>query len=285
MNHYCQHDYKDQLGSCNETISSAGCFVTSLAMLGGKTPPEVNNLFKDRGGYSNGCLVNCPSAAEILGLPYSGIIYSDPHKICIAETSHYKSSGYPQHFLVWLGNGEIHDPLLSYGPTVNNYKIVSYRLFEPKGEPMDDKEGIELVRDVRRYVGGKEPTDATINADMANIKGRQSPWKYSGWFDDRKAEIDIQRHEELQNATKNMMPLPEHQKELTDLNTKLNVTCEKRVTTIISENDKIATTLRGDLVMCRNELTLYKNQTQISLSGWQMIVEGIKRLLGKDEKV
>ena len=61
---------KDRLGTCYpETIGSHGCAVTSIAMVfryyGVNTDPrDMNNWLKANGGYSSGCLVNWPRAAD-----------------------------------------------------------------------------------------------------------------------------------------------------------------------------------------------------------------------------
>lgn len=64
---YGQRDSRwagQRLGTCNETIGSAGCLITSIAMMDACfdpgnpwNPAQVNSWFTSRGGYANGCLV------------------------------------------------------------------------------------------------------------------------------------------------------------------------------------------------------------------------------------
>lgn len=143
----------EKLGECNETIGSGGCFITSLAILADKTPSEVNQILKDNGGYSNGCLLNSDKASQLLGLEYNGITKEYQNSVCIAETDHYKISGVPQHFFVWLGNGRIIDPLFGV-EMENKYKIISFRLFKPKGNQMNHEQVISTIRDARNYLFG-----------------------------------------------------------------------------------------------------------------------------------
>lgn len=137
-----------KLGTCSDSLGQSGCFVTSLAGLSGKLPTEVNDLFKKKGGYVNGCLINSSKAAELLGLEYQGKTTQKPSRACIAETNYYAKSGVPQHFFVWNPDGRIADPL-SMSPdwqeNVKKYPIVSYRLFFAKEEaPVKPKEEPKL---------------------------------------------------------------------------------------------------------------------------------------------
>lgn len=130
MNYYRQKNYSDQLGTCNTTIANAGCFVCSLAMMSGKTPPEVNIILKNNGGYYKGCMMNSAKASGLLGLQYDGKTQNKPNFTCIAETNHYAPS-YPQHFFVLFPDGKINCPIK--GERINNpYHIVSYRLFHER---------------------------------------------------------------------------------------------------------------------------------------------------------
>jgi hypothetical protein len=174
MKFYSQKNYSDKLGTCGETIKSAGCFLVSLSMLVDIDPTDANRLLSANGGYSGGCkdMINSVNAAEILELDFMGISFKDPKRSCIAETDHFKEKGTPQHFFVWLGNGLINDPLLPYGNTVNNYNIVSYRLFSRKDETM--KLSDQQVKDMARNIVYEvykgllhEPTEKEIE-DSAN---------------------------------------------------------------------------------------------------------------------
>lgn len=133
MTYYSQLDsrWKYQKYYGELTFGKFGCFVTSLAMLDGRTPPEVASVLRANGAFTSGGLLITEKAKSALGLDYGGKITIPPDRVCIAETDAYKSKGVPQHFFVWLGNGRIHDPL--GGENIpNKYNIVSFRLFEPK---------------------------------------------------------------------------------------------------------------------------------------------------------
>jgi hypothetical protein len=169
MNYYKQTDFSDQLGTCNTTIKRAGCFVTSLAMISGKTPPEVNNLLRDNGGFKNGCNMISDKAAEILGLEYNGKSSTLPegYDPVIAETNYYKNSGTPQHFFV-ISGGKRYDPL---GKNIN-YPIVSYRLFKKKEseENVNHEVIAETVRKVRKMVLTGTFDNAGCEADITWVE-------------------------------------------------------------------------------------------------------------------
>lgn len=125
-----------KLGTCSVTIGGYGCFITCLAMMCDKRPDEVNQLLKDNGGYVEGCMVDSETSADILNLNYSGKTTEWQNSLCIAETNDY-APNYPQHFVLWLGDGHIVDPLIGY-VTANNYNISNFRFFKPKGETMSE---------------------------------------------------------------------------------------------------------------------------------------------------
>ena len=56
----------------NYTIGSSGCFIVSLAMLDGRTPPEVADIIKSGGGFATGGYLKSDVAAKSLGLEYNG---------------------------------------------------------------------------------------------------------------------------------------------------------------------------------------------------------------------
>ena len=133
---------KIKLGTCTKTMRSHGCFAVTLGNMASIDPIEVNRLLTTQGGYSQGCLMNSEKAAQILGLIYEGKTKTKPRFICVAETDHYKQSGYKQHFFVFAPQGTVSDlgdyildPLddpysIAWKP--NKYNIVSYRLFREK---------------------------------------------------------------------------------------------------------------------------------------------------------
>jgi len=66
-----------QLGTCSETICSAGCAMSSVAMIlatkgAGKNPSSLNSWLKSNGGYSSGCLINWASVDTLGFTKYQG---------------------------------------------------------------------------------------------------------------------------------------------------------------------------------------------------------------------
>jgi hypothetical protein len=126
--------WKDvKLGNGKTTIGGFGCFVTSLAMLSGKTPPEVNEILK-RGGYFQGDLIiSSVKMAQSLGLEYHGrdnLVNYNPKYQTIAEVDMSPAPGKQQHFVVVNQDGSILDPWTGTQRPKGVYPLVSYRLFE-----------------------------------------------------------------------------------------------------------------------------------------------------------
>lgn len=167
---YSQNDPKwarTRMGKSSTTIGTSGCFLTSLAMFYADRPDKVNTIFTNRGVYVNGALIDSNKAASVLGLTYAGKTTQKQNSICIAETNYYRSSGVPQHFFVWNGDGSIVDPI--DGRTKKNpYPIVSYRLFKP----LSNQGTFMFLQDVKL----KDLTEIQFNKfhDIINIH-------YDGW--------------------------------------------------------------------------------------------------------
>lgn len=153
MIHLSQSDKrwgKIQLGTCNRTISSDGCFITSLAMLLYTTPDKVNEKLKAEGGYFKGCLLDSDKASKILGIKYEGKTVNVPNFPCVVEVDYSTRPGKQQHFAVWLGHEDlIIDPIdgkkVDYKSRYKD-RIVSWRLFHEKSidyrAKFDDLKGV-----------------------------------------------------------------------------------------------------------------------------------------------
>ena len=130
---YCQRDSSWgslKIGKSNLTMKSSGCYITSISMILRKIPSIVldvlnkNDCFTPEGGLISA------KAAQVLDMVYSKVL-TDPKKVCIMETDSNKVYGVPQHFVVWLGNGFICDPLT--GSIVQNkYHPVSFRTWDKR---------------------------------------------------------------------------------------------------------------------------------------------------------
>jgi hypothetical protein len=144
-----------QLGTCpDETIGSAGCFITVLGMLANMTPPEVNTALIQGRGYAQGCLVIFNRAAALLGLLEEGRGATVKRYPCIAWTDHFKGSGIPQHFFVCLNDTEIIDPL-SGARKKNPYRIKEYVHIYPKETlNMEEKQELQNLRSFKQQVQG-----------------------------------------------------------------------------------------------------------------------------------
>lgn len=115
------------IGNTKLTFGKFGCFLTSIAMLDGRKPPEINKILTDGKAINKDGLLYPDKAAKLLGMTYS---YKKTNDIfpCICETNHFKHLNIPQHFFIMLDKETIIDPL--GGLKINNpYNIVSYRLF------------------------------------------------------------------------------------------------------------------------------------------------------------
>ena len=77
----------NQLGTCSDTICSAGCAMSSVAMMlttkgTSKNPGQLNSWLKSNGGYSSGCLINWASVNVFGTVTYIGKQHPSETEIC-----------------------------------------------------------------------------------------------------------------------------------------------------------------------------------------------------------
>ena len=179
MTKYLQTDPEwanEKLGYSQTTISANGCFVTCLGMLSDTPPNQVNNLLKNRYGFSGASqnLVISEKAAEILNLEYHGKSASKPSYDTIAEVFVPKG----QHFIVVLADGTQVDPLGK-----GNYKIKNYRLFKRK-ENMSCE--IELEKN-RKWLKARKEQVKELEKKVVYWQGRYKT--YFRYLANRKKQV------------------------------------------------------------------------------------------------
>jgi hypothetical protein len=131
MNLYSQRDplYKNQkLGKSTLNVDGYGCFLCSIATLYQKHPTEllgVAEAFDDQGILNSGIL------AQFCGGSAGAKMTDAPEGWCIAQTDHYASKGFTQHFFcVNVKTKQQIDPL-AFPATIAplTFAIQSYRPF------------------------------------------------------------------------------------------------------------------------------------------------------------
>ncbi len=131
MNLYSQRDplYKSQkLGKSTLTVGDYGCFLCSIATLFQKDPTTllgVSEAFTDDG------ILNSNILAQFCGGVAGAKTTDAPEGWCIAQTDHYASKGFTQHFFcVNVQTKEQIDPL-KFPAAIEplTFNIQSYRPF------------------------------------------------------------------------------------------------------------------------------------------------------------
>ena len=132
--YYSQKDYpKVKLGTCSCSIADDGCFLTSFCnVLQELKVAQINPEYFNRKAFpAGGCMANAAYWASLYDMYYVKTTVT-PRGVCIIETDHFASAGFPQHFCMWK-DGMIIDPL-DHDPQwkKNPYHVVSCRIFTPK---------------------------------------------------------------------------------------------------------------------------------------------------------
>lgn len=163
----------EKLGLGVATIGSHGCKLTSFAMLDGRTPHELNELFKREGCFS-GDLLYDERCASTLGWGLQPRTYDKPSVTpCIAEVDMSPDPGRKQHFVVWQGD-TILDPWTGAERPSTTYPVVSFRNFIIKEDPMK-KEFVKAIEKItgERYgdnINEKEQADAAKKIEEVSDK-------------------------------------------------------------------------------------------------------------------
>jgi len=77
----------DQLGTCSDTICSAGCAITSVSMFlsyrgYGGNPGTFNNWLRNNGGYASGCLIYWAKPDDLGFTHFNGQQNPDYSTVC-----------------------------------------------------------------------------------------------------------------------------------------------------------------------------------------------------------
>lgn len=174
---------KEKLGFGSTTIGSHGCKLTSFSMLDGRTPSELNDLFKKEGCFSGDLLYDerCASALWWGLLPRT----TDKPSVtpCIAEVDMSPSPGKQQHFVVWQGDTII-DPWTGTERPSTTYPVSSFRNFViPKEKEPMKKEFVKAIEELvdEKYgdnLNEKEQEDAAkkikkVSDKLVEYKNRE----------------------------------------------------------------------------------------------------------------
>lgn len=213
MKIYSQRDPKwanEKLGFGSTTIGGYGCKLTSFAMLDGRTPSELNALFKKEGCFS-GDLLDDKKCAQALGWTFIIRTTDSPSTTpCIAEVDMSPSPGKQQHFVVWQGD-TILDPWTGAERPSTTYPVVSFRNFViPKQEEPMKKEFVEAIETLvgEEYgdnLNEKEQDDAAKKIKKVREEIEESTLKLSESIrvaEDRLERITILEEEKRELSAK-----------------------------------------------------------------------------------
>jgi hypothetical protein len=214
--------YNDQLGTCSETIGSAGCAITSIAMIfkyyGVQTDPgDMNNWLKQNNGYASGCLVYWSVATGRSGgtVQWAGQYDYTSIPADLNRINSELNAGYPviaevrlsssQHFVVITGyTGStyyINDPWYGDESTINGRygdpasAIYSIRLYHGTATGTPIPLSGDLNGDGTDSYGIFDPSTAgfTFNGKTVNFGTSTDLPAMGDWDHDGKDEIGIYR--------------------------------------------------------------------------------------------
>lgn len=166
MTLYSQRDvkWKGYLGNSKTDFNNYGCKCTSFAIIDGRTPREMNDLFVAKGAFSGDFFLD-QKCADALGWTFLGVKTKPEGNAVIIEVDMSPSPGKQQHFVVHDGNLII-DPWTGTRRDNSTYPIINYRCFnKPLTEESMQKEFVEAVESVtgEKYganINEKEQKDA-----------------------------------------------------------------------------------------------------------------------------
>ena len=203
MTAYSQKQYKGFIGNSKSTIPKYGCAITSIGIMVDKDPLEINRILMDSNGYADD-LVKWKVAAKALNMKYDDDRSKPLFYPTIAMTDHYKDQGFPQHFVVLLGDRTIIDPLDGNMKASGTFNLISYRNISPKdnqpteGQYMTEDEYREVIDNVVNgwYLNYLNRVAGTFEADkmshVNSIAGAQTrKYALSDWVNKQKDEPEF----------------------------------------------------------------------------------------------
>src|SRR3990167_2754527 len=136
-----------KLGTSNVTISGYGCTITSLAMMCGLTPDQVNQILRDNGGYANQNLVIWAKVNLLPGLEFEWRGYQyDNDRVkeaitkyggCLVEVDFDRTDRVDnRHWVVYVGGGRIYDPWTGTEESIIKYKALGFSVIK-RNSPVD----------------------------------------------------------------------------------------------------------------------------------------------------
>lgn len=205
MNIFGQRDPKwgkDKMGNSGLELEDYGCLCTSISMLDGRTPKEVNKIFSKGGAYNSNGILNHAIASKLLGLEYTGFSNSPDFFPIIAEVDMSPSLGKQQHFVVQINAKEIADAWTGTVRPIKTYPIISYRKYKNlkdyQGINEDMKTPTKLQDEITKYqeiVGNKYKFGENLETkDLEELKTIMSGVrnKYLGTLDVLQAFYNVE---------------------------------------------------------------------------------------------
>lgn len=168
---------KETLGFGKTTIGSHGCFVTSLSIMCGKTPSEVNGILKKGKFFTGDLIISSNAMAKTLGLTYVGKMDSQPKFKTIAEVDMSPAPGKQQHFVVVKEDGSIIDPWTGTIRPKGTYNIMSYRLFnviKAPSIPKEDKNPAKSILDTKETISAVVDAEELTKYEKPMLDGKKT---------------------------------------------------------------------------------------------------------------
>lgn len=156
MTNYSQRDIRwswKKLGTGGTSIGGFGCAITALGNMVNKRPDEVNQILINGGGFLAGNLVIWDKACQLLGLN---------NATGTPTIAQVRGNGFPMHFVVWLGGGQIIDSWDGRQKT-NPYLFVSFRAVSLKSQPapIPPSSGVKIATVTKTMNVRSQPTVAS----------------------------------------------------------------------------------------------------------------------------
>ena len=147
-----QRDFPNlYMGESGLSVSKFGCYSVCLAILAGLEVEELVKLFNEKYVYTTQGFIKHPDDKVALGFERYYKTTQDPKEICIAEVDFNPDPKKDQHFVVWLGDGNIIDPWGGI-KMKNPYKVYSYRVYKPLKETMSEEKGYYVDSKLRKAI-------------------------------------------------------------------------------------------------------------------------------------
>jgi len=302
--------WKDQkLGFGSTTIEFFGCTISSIAMLADLTPDQVNDRLKKVNGFAgdNKNLVvwsKIKEAIPWLEFQWRGYEYNNDKVIeaikhskgCLVEVDGSRI-GASRHWVLYVGDQEMHDPWFGTKKATSYYKPVGYATIKRIGNPIIEplimttnlpllnKYKVKTIEELDQKINEHAGTDWGGGRDSGYLGGeREKNKNLTTKISGLEEEINRLKADNVNYKTEADSRKKELQKLLEELAQKLYLPASSDKSNIVAGVERLLA-VEDQLNVAKKELAKEEQKHQAEKSDMQKEIDLLKTEIAKEKEL